>query len=845
MPENESTMKWKVDILQLKAAMADAKRSISLANAEFKAATSGMDKWSKSTTGIEAKLKQLNTVLPQQKTILSQLEKQYELTAKEMGADSEAAQKLKIQIENQKAAINQTEASISKYNGELDQLKKAEIEAASPMNQLNKTIGEQEDQLKDLKTAYSNAILQYGKNSAEAKALAKDIDKLSGELKQNKTKAKEASDAADNLDKSVDKAGKSADKSSGKFKNFASVLGDAAKGALVAFGAAVAGAITGLTKSTVDAAAYADEINTLSLKTGIATDKLQQYKYAAELTDTSLETITGSMAKMIKTMSGAADGSSEAAATYKKLGVSVTDSNGKLRDNEDVFWDVIDALGKMEEGADRDAISMQIFGKSAQDLNPLIAAGKDQMKAYAAEATKMGAVLSSDQLNNLGAFDDSVQRLKQGANAVKNALGTILLPELQKLADEGTGLLGKFTEGIRNANGDWSKISEVIGTAVGDLAKKAFEKLPDLINLAGQILVSTISQILPAIETAIKTAMQLVLTCLPIITQSLFTLLGDIATWLAEGDNATQLVNSVIQLVSQLASQLSEVLPILIPALVEIVSQISLALCSPENTKLLISAVLQLASAIFVALVNSVPKLIDFIKGSIKNLANLFADFLSWIVPHVASGIEKAVNTVKSWGNQIKDFIFGLIDKIRTAIVDWINNIKITISTGFNALVDKVVSIGTNLVAGIWKGVSGSYDWIKSRITEWVGNVVNFFRKLLKISSPSEVMAESVGKWMPEGIAAGFESDMPSALASMKKSLSGAIGDLKTNVALNSAGMLGDVTVNGSASEASGSKQQIINFNQTINSPKAVDGMTLYRDTNSLLFSAKVRLGNV
>ena len=156
-----------------------------------------------------------------------------------------------------------------------------------------------------------------------------------------------------------------------------------------------------------------------------------------------------------------------------------------------------------------------------------------------------------------------------------------------------------------------------------------------------------------------------------------------------------------------------------------------------------------------------------------------------------------------------------------------------------------MVSIGTNLVAGIWKGISGSYDWIKSRITEWVGNVVNFFKKLLKISSPSKLMAEAVGKWMPEGIAAGFESDMPSALASMKKSLSGAIGDLKTNVALNSAGMLGDVTVNGSTSEASGSKQQIINFNQTINSPKAVDGMTLYRDTNSLLFSAKVRLGNV
>ena len=48
MPDNESTMKWKVDISQLKAGMQDAKRSISLANAEFKAATAGLDNWSKS-----------------------------------------------------------------------------------------------------------------------------------------------------------------------------------------------------------------------------------------------------------------------------------------------------------------------------------------------------------------------------------------------------------------------------------------------------------------------------------------------------------------------------------------------------------------------------------------------------------------------------------------------------------------------------------------------------------------------------------------------------------------------------------------------------------------------------
>ena len=116
MADNESTMKWKVDISELKSAMQDAKRSISLANAEFKTATAGMDKWSKSTTGVEAKIKQLNQTSEQQKIILNNLESQYKIVAAEMGEDSSEAQRLKVQIENQRAAIAKTEAGIDKYN---------------------------------------------------------------------------------------------------------------------------------------------------------------------------------------------------------------------------------------------------------------------------------------------------------------------------------------------------------------------------------------------------------------------------------------------------------------------------------------------------------------------------------------------------------------------------------------------------------------------------------------------------------------------------------------------------------------------------------------------------------
>lgn len=148
---------------------------------------------------------------------------------------------------------------------------------------------------------------------------------------------------------------------------------------------------------------------TESTVTGIATDKLQEYMYAAELVDVSTETLTKSMAKQIKSMKSAQDGSKTMVEAYEKLGVSVTDAEGNLRDSDDVYWEINDALGKLENETERDAIGMQILGKSAQELNPLITAGAERMKELGEQAHEAGYVLSDDMLNSYGALDDQIQ----------------------------------------------------------------------------------------------------------------------------------------------------------------------------------------------------------------------------------------------------------------------------------------------------------------------------------------------------------------------------------------------------------------------------------------------------
>ena len=106
MPANENpTTKFQVDISELKAGIQESNRLIKLANSEFKAAASGMDNWADSTDGLEAKIKQLNTVHDAENKKLKNLQEQYELTVAAQGENSKGAQELAIKINNHSFAI--------------------------------------------------------------------------------------------------------------------------------------------------------------------------------------------------------------------------------------------------------------------------------------------------------------------------------------------------------------------------------------------------------------------------------------------------------------------------------------------------------------------------------------------------------------------------------------------------------------------------------------------------------------------------------------------------------------------------------------------------------------------
>lgn len=245
-------------------------------------------------------------------------------------------------------------------------------------------------------------------------------------------------------------------------------------GSFAAVAAAVVEAEKALISLTIESAAYADEILTQSVVTGLSTEALQEYQYAAELVDVSLDTLTSSQSKMIRSMDAARRGSKEQAEAFDKLGISVQNADGTLRDAQDVFGDAIDALGAISNETERDAIAMTIFGRSARDLNPLIKAGSDGLRELTQEAHNVGYVMGEEALDALGAVDDQLQRMNRSGEALKNQIAVGMAPAVENLMKKGTDLFVRLQEAAEG-----SGILEVFGALLDVVS--ALEPLFDVL----------------------------------------------------------------------------------------------------------------------------------------------------------------------------------------------------------------------------------------------------------------------------------------------------------------------------------------------------------------------------
>lgn len=403
-----------------------------------------------------------------------------------------------------KQAISEIGSGMKVLDSEMRKVSSAYAQNADSVEALNakndvleRKISTQVEKIEYLKAALQQSAEKYGEadkrtmqwqtslNNAEA-----ELNNLNNQFDENKQKIADSGKEMGNLGDVVNGlTSKLGIQLPGGMKSSMNAMGslDAQSLALAGGFAAVAAAIVKVEKAmismTKESAAFADNIITLSMQTGQSTQQLQEFAYASELIDVSVDTLQGSLTKLTNNMQDTMNGTGNAKASFDKLGVSVINAvDGSMRSANDVFYETIDALGQVKNETERDAMSMDIFGRSAQDLNPLIIQGSKTLKEYADEAHNVGYVLDDEALSALGAVDDAYQRLQKTQEGVKNQLSAEFAPYLEEFYGDVTTMVKDGGKALKDSGivDAFGMLLETVGDILNPMSDLSNNRVPAL-----------------------------------------------------------------------------------------------------------------------------------------------------------------------------------------------------------------------------------------------------------------------------------------------------------------------------------------------------------------------------
>lgn len=675
----DTTTTLGIDISQFKRGLQDAQRQIKLANADFKAASAGMDKWSDSAEGVKAKIKQLETTLDAENKKLELQKQRLIEVEREQGKNSAGADELRIAIANQQAAIAKTEKSLGYFNGKLSDMNKAENQAKTATGQLTDTINEQQSELDALKKKYTDVVIAQGANSKEAKALGAQITALSGDLADNKQTMAEAENAADKLDKSLTDVGDAADEAGKDAENAANGGFTVLKGVMANLATqAINAALDGLKNMgsallNVGKQAVAGYAEMEQLKGGVQKlfedDATAVIKYAESAYKTAglnandyMETVTSFSASLISGLEG------DTAKAAEIADMAIRD----MSDNANTFGTDIASIQNAYQGFAKGNFTML-----------------DNLKlGYGGTQEEMARLV-----NESGVLGDSMEVT---AETVKDVPFDQLILAINK-TQERMGIMGATAaeaagtiEGSANSmKASWANLVTGIGDSNADLE--------GLINNFIESLLTYANNLMPVIKTAIggitTLIVQLVQELLPqllqIITdelpgflnagaQLLVTLIQGIVTALP------QLTTAVLSAVTMIITTISEAIPDIVAALVEAIPQIVTALLDA------IPELLDAAVTLLTAIVDAIPLILPIFTQALPQIIDQIVMVLNNNIPVILNAAITLLNAILDAIPVVIKAIVPLLPKIVTSIV---KVLKQNIPTILNAAINLLMSI--------------------------------------------------------------------------------------------------------------------------------------------------------
>lgn len=646
----------------------------------------------------------------------------------------------------------------------------------------------QKQKIAALTGEYKKIVAEKGADSRAAEEMQIKINKETQALNKSESELKKNERALEDTRKETKNLGDEQTKTEKKtlslkdaMKGLGTVLAGVGK-AVAAVAAAALAAVGALAGLVLKSAAAAGTLEDTAAKTGLAVEELQELAYVAKVTGTDIETVNGASAKLVKNMASAREGTGAAADAFEMLNIKVTDSNGELRNSQDVFQEALTQLGGMTNETERDAAAMAIFGKSARELNPLIETSAEDIKRLREESHLMGAVVSKENVNSLAKFDEILDKLKLGLSGIAMTIASSFLPQFQAIGSGMQGYMQQLSAVVSGSNGNVGEMAKGIGGLLGNIVKDIAGKAPEMVKAGmgfigglGSSLLSSLPMIIDSVLEIANTVVSSLGGSLPTIITTLIPLLFKAVSGLLV--MLPQILSILMQLLVSVFQGVSAQLPTLIPLIMEVLLQVLNVLIS--NLPMVLTAIMQLMMGAAQGIVAAIPILLEQIPVILESL-------VSFLIENLPMLLVAAVNIILTLAFGILENIPLLLSTIPKLISALVKKFK---SPEFKA---QMKSMGTELINGLKEGWNNAWEKFKENISKGFKDLIKWIKALLGIASPAKIMMP-IGGSLPDGAGVGWLA----SFKNLKRLVADSMLELTTMSAANLGGLTNNLSLGG------------------------------------------------
>lgn len=520
--------------------------------------------------------------------------------------------------------------------------------------------------------------------------------------------------------------------------------------------AAVGGSILAVGKSTAD---YAGDMYDMARGAGIGVEAFQKLAYAGRMSGVETEKLSASLVKFDRMVAEATGGNKTYMQTFEDLGIKIKDSAGNLRQPNEIFEDVADIFHNTEDGIGKTALAVELFGKSGADLIPMLNDGKAGLKAFYAEAERLGLALSNEMIAKGDAFSDQLENIGEQVKGVKLQLGAALIPALSAATEKISKVIDKITKWVQEnpelaatigniamTTGKWIAILGTAAIAIGSVAfiilqfRKAFRAMSDAVTI-GISIFKNIKNTFLVVDKAMKGYTK---------TQKLATV-------------ATKLFNKALK-----ANPILTIISLIIALGAVVYSVIKNWDKIAAWFKKLWDAIVGIFKAAWEAIKkvwSTVTGWFSNLWGGIKAGAGKAWEGIKNTINKAREGVQKAWGSVKGWFSNLWGNVKSGISNAWGGIKDWFSNLQPVewmrgawenVGTFFENLGPRFHEWGKNLLQGLWNGITSMVDKIVEGMKNIGRRIANGFKSILGINSPSRLFAE-YGLNITQGLVVGLD----------------------------------------------------------------------------------------